>query len=178
MCNVGKILSYSILFITIAALVTTITGCESRETVQKEELKATIKRIIEEAWNNGNLDVLDELYAVDFVRHRPPFPDIEGLDAHKQRVSVVRSAYPDHKTIIHDIIVDGDKVALWYTWEGTHTGEGLSLPPTGKPVKVAGCDVYHMVDGKVVEEWDHEGFLSLFQQLGYKIIPPQELSED
>ena len=59
----------------------------------------------------------------------------------------------------------------WYT--GTHTGEGLSIPPANKEVTVAGCDVYKIVDGKVVEEWDHEGFLSLFQQLGYKIVPPE-----
>ena len=177
MHKIRQTFSFLIPVITFMALMVCLNGCESQEKA-KEELKATIRRVIIEAWNRGNIDALDELYAADFIRHRPPFSDIEGLDAHKQRVKVVRSSYPDHKTIIHDIIVDGDTVALWYTWRGTHTGQGMSIPPTGKQVSVAGCDVYKIVDGKIVEEWDHEGFLSLFQQLGYEIVPPEKQSEE
>ena len=158
----------------VSIVVFSTVECEKQCTAKKEELKVRIIRVIEESWNKGNLDAFDELYAPDFVRHRPPFTDINGLEAHKQRFAIVLSVYPDHKATIHDVIIDGDTVALWYTWTGTHTGEGLSIPPTGKQVKVTGCDVYRMVDGKVVEEWDHEGFLSLFQQMGYKLVPPEE----
>ena len=160
--------------IVILVITTAIPGCERQASKHHDELKARIQRVIVEAWNEGNLEALDELYSDNFVRHRPPFPDIVGLAAHKDRVAVVRSAYPDHKTTIHDIIIDNNMVALWYTWSGTHTGEGLSIPPTGIHVAVPGCDVYRVVDGKIAEEWDHEGFLSLFQQLGYEINPPNE----
>ena len=177
MRKTGHSFSFLIPFITLTVFIVCLSGCESQEKA-KEKLKATIRRVIVEAWNEGKIDALDELYAAGFVRHRPPFPDIKGLDAHKQRVKVVRSAYPDHQTIIHDIIIDGDTVALWYTWRGTHTGQGMSISPTGKQVSVAGCDVYKIVDGKVVEEWDHEGFLSLFQQLGYEIVPPEGQGEE
>ena len=148
-------------------------GCFNSEVSKTEELKGTIQFAIIEAWNKGNIDALNKLYAPDFIRHRPPFPDYTGLDAHKERVAMIRGAYPDHETIIHDIIIEGNLAAIWYTWQGTHTGEGLSLPPTGKFVKVPGCDIYRFENGKVVEEWDHEGFLSLFQQLGYIIEPPE-----
>lgn len=178
MHRTGRMFYFLISTIAVVILMVQKVGCERQKTVKEEELKATIRLVIEEVWNKENLDALDALYASDFIRHRPPFHDIEGLEAHKQRVAVVRSAYPDHKTTIHEIIVDNDKVAIRYTWQGTHTGEGLSIPPTGKQVTVAGCDVYHLENGKVIEEWDHEGFLSLYQQIGYQFIPPEEKGEE
>ena len=148
-------------------------GCQSAIQPDTKALKAKIHRVIEGAWNNGDLAMLDELYDPGFVRHRPPFDDYTGLDVHKKRIEMIRAAYPDHKTIIHDILVDGDRAAVRYTWTGTNTGAGMSIPPTGKRVSVDGCDVYRFVNGKIVEEWGHEGYLSLFQQLGYEITPPK-----
>ena len=162
----------AVLFGTAVLMLFIIAGCESTQQPESA-LKAKIRRVIKGAWNNGNIDVLDELYDPDFVRHRPPFGEYTGLETHKKRVKLILDAYPDHKTIIHDIFIDGDMAAVRYTWEGTHSGSGLSLPPTGKRVQVEGCDVYRFVDGKIVDEWVHEGFLSLFQQLGYEIIPPK-----
>ena len=159
--------------ISLAVMILCMAGCQSQDKAKEAELEATIRRVIDETWNKGNFDAFDELYDKDFVRHRPPFPDVIGLEAHKERFGIVFSAFPDHVGTIHAIIINGDKAAVQYTWRGTHTGEGLSIPPTNKEVTVAGCDVYKIVDGKVVEEWDHEGFLSLFQQLGYKIVPPE-----
>ena len=173
MRDVRNIITVLMVFGSVSAAVICMTECGSREQVKEEKLKATIRRVIDESWNKGNFDAFDELYDDDFVRHRPPFPDINGLEAHKKRFGIVFSAFPDHKGTIHDIIIDGDKVAVRYTWRGTHIGQGLSIPPTNKEVTVAGCDVYKLVDGKVVEEWDHEGFLSLFQQLGYTLVPPK-----
>ena len=164
--------------IGIILLILVLTGgCQSADKPDTKELKAKIQQALEEAWNNGDVDVLDELYDPGFVRHRPPFDDYTGLDAHKQRIEMIRTAYPDHKTIVHDILVEGDRAAVRYTWIGTHTGNGLSIPPTGKQVSVDGCDVYRFVNGKIVEEWVHEGYLSLFQQLGYTITPPEAVTE-
>jgi len=155
------------------ALMTNIVSCASNTPDEKEVLESRIHGAITRAWNDGDIEALDDIYDANFIRHRPPFDDYTGLRLHKERVRLIRSAYPDHKTIIHDVIIDGDMVALWYTWKGTHTGEGLSLAPTGKRVSVPGCDVYKIVDGMIVEEWDHEGFLSLYQQLGYTVTPPE-----
>ena len=168
----SRAIIYSGLLIT--ALLTTLVSCSSEAPDQNEILETRIREGITAAWNEGDIDALDDIYDTNFVRHRPPFDDYTGLRIHKERVRLIRSAYPDHRTIIHDVLIDGDMVALWYTWRGTHTGEGLSLAPTGKRVSVPGCDVYKIVDGMIVEEWDHEGFLSLFQQLGYTVTPPEQ----
>jgi len=157
-------------------LLTVTLACGGQQSVGSDttkELKETIQRVIEGAWNNGDIEMLDELYDPGFVRHRPPFDDYTGLNAHKKRIEMIRTAYPDHKTVIHNILVDGDMAAVRYTWIGTNTGTGMSLPPTGKQVSVDGCDVYRFVNGKIVEEWVHEGYLSLYQQLGYTITPPK-----
>ena len=137
-----------------------------------EELKATIRRVNDEAWNKGNLDALDELCAADFVRHKPPFPDIEGLEALKQFVAEARISYPDVQLTLHEIIVEGDMSASRWTWSGTQTGRSPSTgaPPSGKHGVLAGCSVNRWVEGKCVEEWAMGDYLGLFQQLG--IIPP------
>ena len=71
-----------------------IAGCESTQQPETAVLKAKIRRVIEDAWNNGNVDVLDELYDTNFVRHRPPFGDYTVHNAHKERVKLNLSASP------------------------------------------------------------------------------------
>ena len=171
--SVIQIPMLSLLFFTLF-----LAECGPSEKAQEEQLKAVFRRVLDETWNNGNFDAFDELYDVNFIRHRSPFPDVNGLEAHKKRFAVVFSAFPDHKGTFHDILVDGDKVAVWYTWHGTHSGSGLPIEPTGIKVNVTGCDVYRLENSKVVEEWDHEGFLSLYQQLGYSITPPKTSKEE
>ena len=143
-----------------------------------EELKATIRRVNDEAFNKGNLDVVDEYYAADFVRHKPPFPDIEGLEAYKQFVADCRTSYPDVQLTIDEIIVEGDTTATRWTYRGTQTGQSptTGAPPTGKQVAFTGCSVGHWVEGKVVEEWENGDYLSLLQQLG--VVPPPGQGEE
>jgi steroid delta-isomerase-like uncharacterized protein len=143
-----------------------------------EERKATIRRAWYEAWNKGNLDALDEILAADFVRHRPPFPDIEGLEAFKQFVADTRSSYPDCQLTIHEMIIEGDTTAARWTWSGTHTGRSptFDIPPTGKHGTLAACDVAHWVEGKCVEQWENGDYLGVFQQLG--MIPPLGQGEE
>ncbi len=137
-----------------------------------EELKATIRRVNDEAWNKGNLDALDELCDADFVRHKPPFPDIEGLEAGKQFVADCRISYPDLQLTLDEIIVEGDASAIRWTYRGTQTGQSptTGAPPTGKQVAFTGCNILHWVEGKIVEEWENGDYLSLLQQLG--VVPP------
>ena len=140
-----------------------------------EEVRANLRRIIDEVFNKGNLDVMDEAYATNFVRHNlPPFPDIEGLQAFKQTVADFRSAFPDFQVTIDEMVVEGDTVALRFTFRGTHTGESpvMPVPPTGKRVTMVGCLVGHRVGGKTVEEWEYPDSLDFLQQLG--VVPPLE----
>ena len=145
-----------------------------------EELKATIRRVNDEAWNKGNLDALDELYAADYVYHRPPFLDVEGLEAFKQYIADLRTAYADLQLTLDEIIVEGNTSTSRWTYRGTHKGRSpaFDIPPTGKQVTFTGCTVNHWVEGKIVEDWNSIGYLDLLQQLGFKIVPPPGQSEE
>jgi len=132
-----------------------------------EELKAKVDRWLE-AWNMGNLDILDEILAATFVHHRPPHPDIVGLEALKKHITAVRAAYPDWHITGDETIVEGNTSAVRGTWGGTLTGvsPAAGVAGGGKRVNVAYCSVSHWVNGRAVEELNYSDFLGLQQQLG------------
>ena len=133
-----------------------------------EEMKAKIRWAGEEAWLKGNLDALDEIYAPDYVWHRPPFPDLAGLDSVKASMADMRSAYTELRISYADMMAEGSTIAYRYTWAGKHTGLSPShpIPPTGKEVTLVGCILVHLADGKIVEEFEHSDYLGFLQQLG------------
>ena len=138
-----------------------------------EQRKANIKRIHDEVWNKGNLDVIDEFYAPNFVQRRPPFPDIVGLEAYKENYSGFRSAFHDMKHTIEDIIVEGDKDAIRYTYTATVSAgpESFLVSATGKKVNLVGIIITHWVGGKIVDEWHSADHMSMQQQLGITMQP-------
>ncbi len=138
-----------------------------------EELKAKMRRVIDEAWNKGNLDVLSELYAANYVRHRPPYPDIVGLEALKKHFADTRVSYPDFHVAEEELIGEGNTTIFRGTWGGTQTGTSpaTGVPGTGRKVTVPNCTVTHWENGQEVEEWSVSDWLTFFQQLGY--TPPQ-----
>jgi predicted ester cyclase len=142
--------------------------------MQAKDLRAAVYRIVG-AYNEGNLDVLDDLYSANLFCHRPPYPDIHDLKGYKQMWTGFLSAFPDCQVIIDRVIVEGDTAAVWLTYSGTHTGRsGSGMPPTGKQVSGPNCFRYDFVDGKVVEEWVYGDELGFWQQLGYELVLPQE----
>ena len=136
-----------------------------------EELRALTKRVVEEVWNKGNVDVLDEGFAADVVTHQVPFPDIEGLDAYKQNVRDSRTTLPDLQMTMDELMMEEDRWAGRWTIRGTHKGQSpaLPIPPTGKQVVLMGCSMGHMVGGKTVEQWMYGDWLGMLQQLG--VVP-------
>ncbi|NIM11618.1 MAG: DUF4440 domain-containing protein [Candidatus Aminicenantes bacterium] len=181
MCKIGQIYTCLIAVLALTVFLVVLPGCESQsqdkaKAEQAEKMKTAGRRIIEEAWNKGNFDVLDEFLAADYVYHIPPLPDVKGIEAYKQRIKEYRSAYPDLQITINEIIVEGDISALRWTLKGTHTGQfpSIPIPPTGKQVEFTGCDLAYWKDGKIVEDWNHADFLGYMQQLGFKLIPPQK----
>lgn len=136
-----------------------------------EDLKIKFRRIVDEAWNKGNLDVLDELHSADYIEHQPPFPDVKGLDAFKQMVAGTRQTYPDFHITIHELILEGDRLAVRWTWTGTHLGQSqhLAIQPTGKQLTVTGSHILHFEKGKLVEGWNFADVLGVLKQLG--IVP-------
>jgi steroid delta-isomerase-like uncharacterized protein len=144
--------------------------------VSVEEIKANLQKEIGEAWNKGNVDVLDELYASDMVYHIPPYPDVVGLEAYKKFILGNRSSYPDIMLTIQEVIVEGNSGSMLWTYEGTQEGGSpvFGIPPTGEHVIFKGCAFFHTQDGKTVETWNYVDWVGLMKQLGFTITPPQQ----
>jgi steroid delta-isomerase-like uncharacterized protein len=136
-----------------------------------EENKAKVRRMIEEVWNKGNLALVDELVAPNYIYHFPGREDIKGPEGLKQYVTMVRTVFPDLHITIDDMVAEGEKVACRYTCQGTHKGKGdLGIPPTDKQLTFTGIVISHAVDGKGVEVWESLDQLTMLQQMG--VIPP------
>lgn len=133
-----------------------------------EDIKMKFRRVVDEAWNKGNLDTLDELHSNGYIEHHAPFPDVEGLDAFKQMIAGVHKTYPDFHITIHELILEGDKLATRWSWTGTHMGQTqqLAIPPTGKLMTVTGSHILHLERDKLIEGWQFADDLGLFRQFG------------
>jgi len=138
-----------------------------------EDNKTLDRRRFEEAWNKGNLAVVDELSDANVVTQNPPGPPLQGTEALKQFVLMYRSALPDVQMTIEDQIADGDKVVTRWTARGTHKGELMGIPPTGKQTTVTGISFNRWANGKVVESWTNFDALGMMQQLGVVPAPGQ-----
>jgi steroid delta-isomerase-like uncharacterized protein len=131
----------------------------------EEENKATFTRYLEEAWNQGNLEVVDEIFD-RYVSHQPDGSVRErGPEDVKRFVGEFRSAFPDLRLHIEEQIAEGDKVVSRGTIRGTHQHEFRGMAPTGKETEIPGMAVFRFSpEGKVVESWDSYDQLSLMRQ--------------
>lgn len=138
-----------------------------------EENKAIARRLSEEVYSRGNLDVADEIYAPGFVGHDPNSPgEMRGSEGVKQLASAYRGAFPDLQVTVEDQVTEGDKVATRWRARGTHQGELMGILPTGNRVEMTGINFSRVSGGKIVEEWYNYDALGLMQQLG--VVPPPE----
>src|SRR5438552_5739601 len=130
-----------------------------------EQNKDVVRRFLEEVWNAGNLDVVDELIAPDYVNHTDPGqpPGPEGV---KPLVTQFRSAFPDVHNAIEDVVAEEDRVAVRVTIRGTHKGELFGIPPTGKHATITGMAFYRVANGQLAEHWVVRDHLGLLQQVG------------
>jgi steroid delta-isomerase-like uncharacterized protein len=132
-----------------------------------EQDKALIGRFVDEIFNRGNMSLADEVMTPDFVEHEQLPPGIpSGREGVKVLASMMRSAFPDFKATIEDIIAEGDKVVIRMTWSGTHKGEFMGIPATGKRVSIGVIDILRMDGGKCVEHWGQMDSMGMMQQIG------------
>jgi len=132
------------------------------------ENKASYRRIIEEVWNQGKLALLDELCAHNYVGHDPAMT-VHGPEEFKQYVAMFRTAFPDTRMTIEEEIAEGNTVVIRYTSRGTHKGDLMGIPPTGKRTTVTGMSMMRFSNGKSEEAWFSYDALGMMQQLG--LIP-------
>jgi steroid delta-isomerase-like uncharacterized protein len=135
------------------------------------ENKRVLRRYFEEVLNGGNVDLLDELAAEDYLEHNPFPGQGTGRGWLKERARTLAGALSSHLSIDH-MIAEGEGVVVWWTNEGTHVGEFLGIPPTGRPFRHSGVGLYRVRDGRMAEHTEIVDNLSLFQQLG--VIPAAE----
>ena len=129
-----------------------------------EENKAIHRRVYEEIWNKGNLDIVDEIFDDDYIYH--PLPQRRGPEYYKEMYHNFTGAFSDFHCEIEDIIAEGDKVMIRTTITGTHTGEYWGVAPTGKQISITEIACVRIKDGKIVEEWGFPDMFNLMQQLG------------
>ncbi len=135
-----------------------------------EENKAIARRWNDEIYDKGSLVAIDELFATNFVWHYAPpgvAPDREGYK--QENVTNLGASFADVHCTIEDMVAEGDKVAVRWSWRGTHKGEYMGIAPTGKQVTITGIEILHIVGGKIVEEWSESDWLGFMQQLGAKV---------
>jgi len=136
-----------------------------------EENKAIARRWGEEVWGKGSLAAVDELFAANFVFNYPAPGATPDLKGYKQTVTSLCAPFANIQCTAEDVVAEGNKVAVRWTWRGTHKGELMGIAPTGKQVMITGIGILRIVGGKIVEEWGEMDSVGMMQQLG--VFPPQ-----
>jgi steroid delta-isomerase-like uncharacterized protein len=128
-----------------------------------EDNKAVVRRFYQEVFNARNLDALEELLVPDGVDHTFGSQSTEQV---KQFFAMVYQAFPDLQVEVHDVVAEGDLVAVRSTYTGTHQGEFLGIPATGKQATTNGVEFFRMQDGKQAEHWGGADTFSFLVQVG------------
>jgi steroid delta-isomerase-like uncharacterized protein len=131
--------------------------------VQTNENKLTARRYFEEICNQGNFAVVDELLSPNIVFENPP-AHIEGVEAFKQLITTLRTAFPDFQFTIEDEIAEGAKVVTRWRLRGTQRGEFQGNPATHKSFDVTGIDIFQVVAGKIERVWVNMDLLGQAQR--------------
>ncbi len=135
-----------------------------------EQNKKTVRTIFEEVLTTGDQQRASELVAPGYVNHSFPLPQ-PGPEGLVQLTGMFRAAFPDIRVTLEDVLAEDDRVATRGYFIGTHRGEFMDVPATGKSVRVAYADVWRLENGKVAENWVQMDLLGLMQQLGAAPAP-------
>jgi steroid delta-isomerase-like uncharacterized protein len=125
--------------------------------------KQAVRRFYQEVINGRNLDAMDELLIPDGVDHTFGSQNPEQA---KQFFGMVHQAFPDLRAEVHDVIPEGNLVAARVIYTGTHQGEFVGIPATGRKTTTSGVDFFRMQDGRQAEHWGGPDMFSFLMQLG------------
>ena len=133
-----------------------------------ETNKALVRRWFKEVWNDGREATIDELFAEGGVAYGLGDREavVQGPAQLKPFVRNLRNSFPDIQITIHDIMAEEDKVMVRVLLEGTHSGSGLGVPPSGRRVRVAGIVLIRISKGQFIEGWNSWDQLGLLRQIG------------
>jgi steroid delta-isomerase-like uncharacterized protein len=135
-----------------------------------DDCKALVLEMIENGMIRGDVEAALSAYAPDVVYHNPMLkalpPSMSARDVLGQFTRVTRQAFPDLRFDIQQVVAEDDRVAVLYSWSGTHRGPLGPLQPTGRSVTATGAIFCRVADGRIVEEWDIDDRLDVMEQLG------------
>jgi len=132
--------------------------------------KAVYRRMVEEVVNQGKYEVVDEIFHPDYVDHVAPPGTTPGLAGVKEIFTMFRTGFPDVKFTIDEMVGEGSYVATLVHGEGTHTGQFVAFPPSGKHAVWRSVGFFRVEDGLIREHWGIPDLLGLLIQIG--VIPP------
>ena len=135
------------------------------------ENKTLVRRWFGEVWNEGRVAAIDDMLADHAVVHGLGADDLHGTAEFKHFHSAYRNAYPDITVHIDALVAEGDLVAVRWSASGTHRGDGLGFPATGRHVQFSGMVFVRVEEGKLVEGWNNFDQLGMLQQLGIVSLP-------
>ena len=124
------------------------------------ENKALIKRYIDEVWNKGVVDLLDDLYDPSFTGG-----GYGGIPELSAAITAYRKSFPDLHFTIEDAVAEDERIAYRWIARGTHHGEFAGIAPTGKPITVTGITILRIVDGKIIDDRSETTNRTLPEQL-------------
>ena len=130
--------------------------------------KSIVKRVPEEITSQGRLELIDELFAPDFVDHAyvPALGLSPGREGIKQFITMLRTGFPDIDIKVQDALADGDKVVVRNLAKGTHRGEFMGIAPTGKEAIWTEIHIVRLENGRIAEHWANVDQLGIMRQLG------------
>ncbi len=141
------------------------------QTAAEIENIAIVRKFFEVGPSKGDLTAADAVLAPGFSLHTPlPTPG-PGIEAMNNVIITCRAAFHGLNVTIDDIMADGDKVTARFTARGTHKGEFMGLPPTGKAITMTGIEIFRVKQGKIAELWGEVNLIGLMQQLGILPVP-------
>jgi steroid delta-isomerase-like uncharacterized protein len=131
--------------------------------------KTIVRVFIDRLFTEGDLAVLDELVAPEYVDHDPPFGAAGTVDGWRAMASAIRDGFPDWHSDLHALHADGDIVVERFTASGTHRGEVFGVAPSGAVCTLPGINVFRIRDGRILERWGRVDELGMLRQLG--VVP-------
>lgn len=140
--------------------------------MNEQEEKAVVRRYIEDVWNDGDLDAIEELFADAWTVHSSSHEHVEDIGDLERHVRTARSAFPDLEMDVEFEIAEDDMVATAITISGTHEGDLMGIEPSGEAVEVSGMMGNRFENDTIVESWIDWDVLTLLQQIG---AVPEEL---
>jgi predicted ester cyclase len=129
--------------------------------------KTLVQQFFDEVINQRNLAALGQFISPNAINHTVP----AGLPQEpSQFLGLHLGAFPDMRATVEDLLADGDKVIARVSYQGTHQGAIMGIPPTGKQINVMGINIFRIANGKFVEHWGLSDRITALRQLG--VVPP------